>query len=543
MQQHVDDHNPLSVYIYHGASRKSLSPKDLANYDVVITTYGTLAAEYMPGGKDPKAISVPSKTGLFCMNWRRIVLDEGHTIRNPNTKAALAAANILAHAKWVLTGTPIINTLKDLYSLVKFIGLTGGLEKWDIFNSVLVRPLKNNDESALLLLQALMATLCLRRRKDMSFIDLKLPPLTEYIHKFNLASHEQEKYDALELEAKGLFNEFQKHKGTGAQMLATYRNLLEVLLRLRQVCNHWRLCSERIESLMNRLSGQSAVAFNPENVASLQALLQLSIDSHEDCAVCLETLHSHLPVITSCAHVFGRPCISRVIETQHKCPMCRAVLADDSTLVEPAIEIATDDDSTADADLDTDDAASSKTSALMSILAAVHARPYPKIVVFSQWARFLTLAEPHLRRAGIAFTRIDGSMSAAARDAALRRFCSTSILSSPDDAATPPCTVLLASLGVCAVGLNLAAADTVVLCDSWWAPAIEDQAVDRVHRLGQTRPCAVWRLVVEHSVEERTLAVQAEKRKLMGAAFGEGAGEGKRGRQTRAADIRAVLGQ
>ena len=74
------------------------------------------------------------------------------------------------------------------------------------------------------------------------------------------------------------------------------------------------------------------------------------------------------------------------------------------------------------------------------------------------------------------------------------------------------------------------------------APAVEDQAVDRVHRLGQTRDCTVWRLVVENSVEERTLVVQAEKRKMMMAAFREKAGKRTGGRQARLRDIERLLG-
>jgi SWI/SNF-related matrix-associated actin-dependent regulator of chromatin subfamily A3 len=99
---------------------------------------------------------------------------------------------------------------------------------------------------------------------------------------------------------------------------------------------------------------------------------------------------------------------------------------------------------------------------------------------------------------------------------------------------------LLASLSVCSVGLNLVAADTVILADSWWAPAIEDQAVDRVHRLGQTRPCTVWRLVMEDSIEERVLTIQAEKRKLVGKAFQEKEKSGKE-KTTRMGDILKLL--
>lgn len=86
------------------------------------------------------------------------------------------------------------------------------------------------------------------------------------------------------------------------------------------------------------------------------------------------------------------------------------------------------------------------------------------------------------------------------------------------------------------------AANQAILCDSWWAPAIEDQAVDRVYRLGQTRETTVWRLVMEDSIEDRVLAIQENKRKLMLEAFRETATRKKvDDRATRVADLEKLL--
>lgn len=81
---------------------------------------------------------------------------------------------------------------------MKFIGLTGGLEQSDIFNSVLTRPLNQGCEAAEILLQALMGSICLRRKKEMKFIEIKLLELTEYVHKIEFLPHEKEKYQALQ---------------------------------------------------------------------------------------------------------------------------------------------------------------------------------------------------------------------------------------------------------------------------------------------------------------------------------------------------------
>jgi len=298
---------------------------------------------------------------------------------------------------------------------------------------------------------------------------------------------------------------------------------LEVLLRMRQVCCHWKLCGARVTDLLALLENDEVVALTKENVTALQALLQLTIDSHEECSICLDELHN--PVITACKHVFGQECIERTIELQHKCPMCRAELKDKECLVHPAVEESAVKNEEIDVEVK-----SSKTEALMSILAASRKDPKSKVVIFSQWTSFLDIIQAQLVESNMKFARIDGSMSATVRDKGM-----TALASDPD------CRILLASLAVCSVGLNLVAADTVILADSWWAPAIEDQAVDRVHRLGQTRPCTVWRLVMEDSIEERVLDIQAEKRLLVGKAFQEKAKDGKQ-KTTRMGDILKLLG-
>ena len=522
---HVKPEEALRVLVFHGSGKKLMRAQDFAEYDVVITSYGTLATEYYPRGKkDPPP--VPRDQGLFSMEWRRVILDEGHIIRNPKTKSALAATNLMAKSRWVLTGTPIINNLKDLFSLVRFIGLTGGLERLEVFNSILIRPLNQGDMNASLLLQALMATVCLRRKKEMKFVDLKLPELSEYKHSVDFLPHEREKYEALQAEAKGLLTTVKRGQKSGTgKAQDNYRHLLEMLLRLRQVCNHWKLCGDRVTSILAELESQKIVDLTPENRKALQDMLQVSIDSHEDCPICLENLHN--PVITACAHAFGYECIERVIETQHRCPMCRAEPLEVETLVRPAVELG---ESSEQPNIDFD-TSSSKVEALLSILKASHKKEGTKTVIFSQWTSFLNIIQAQLDEHGYKYARIDGTMRANQRDASLHAL--------END---PECRIMLASLAVCSVGLNLVAANQVILADSWWAPAIEDQAVDRVHRLGQTKPTTVWRLVMNDSIEDTVLNIQAEKRKLMMTAFQEKTGKRmKEGSTARLGDIERLL--
>ena len=132
-----------------------------------------------------------------------------------------------------------------------------------------------------------------------------------------------------------------------------------------------------------------------------------------------------------------------------------------------------------------------------------------KALVFSQWTAMLDLIEPHLRRAGLDFLRLDGSTRD--RQGVVARFQAP---------AGPP--VFLISLKAGGTGLNLTAADHVFLVDPWWNPAAEDQAADRAHRIGQDRPVVITRIIASDTVEERILELQERKRALAEAALGDG---------------------
>ncbi len=454
MKKHIKEEHMLRIMFWHGARKEPITPKHIENYDVVISTYESISTDWW----SQPAAKAPRNSGPFSVKWRRIILDEGHSIRNPKAKKTVAITNLLAQSRWSLTGTPIINNLKDLYSQVRFLRLSGGLDSLEIFHGAVMRPVLSGDVQGNRVLQMLMSSICLRRKKEMTFINLRLPELTEYVHKVKLHAHEQEKYDALEAQAKGTLDIY-KHQLGNQNAGDTYRHLLEVLLRMRQVCNHWKLVGEeRLDSIMKQLEAEGVVDLTEENKIALQKMLQLVIDSQEDCPVCLDTLKE--PVITKCAHHFCAPCIERVIDTQRKCPMCRAELESfSSTTVKPAKETSgralppTQEDVANKASLEKE--TSTKVEALLDILKASSRDPTNKTIVFSQWTSFLNLLQPHLKAQRIKYTRIDGSMSATERDAALEALDSD-----------PETTVMLASLAVCSVGLNLVAANQVIMADS-----------------------------------------------------------------------------
>ena len=153
---------------------------------------------------------------------------------------------------------------------------------------------------------------------------------------------------------------------------------------------------------------------------------------------------------------------------------------------------------------------SSKLERLMEALGDAVADGH-RALVFSQWTSLLDLIEPHLESAGIGYTRLDGTT--VDRAGVVATFQADN---------GPP--VMLLSLKAGGTGLNLTAADHVFLIDPWWNPAVEDQAADRAHRIGQDKSVMVYRMVARDTVEERILELQARKRALADAALADAGG-------------------
>jgi SNF2 family DNA or RNA helicase len=142
--------------------------------------------------------------------------------------------------------------------------------------------------------------------------------------------------------------------------------------------------------------------------------------------------------------------------------------------------------------------------------------PDHKTIVFSQFTSMLDLIEPHLKHGSIGYVRYDGSMRPDAREASLNSLRND-----------PKTRVLLCSLKCGSLGLNLTAASRVVIVEPFWNPFVEEQAIDRVHRLNQPVDVKVFRLTVRNTVEEKILALQEKKRQLAAAALEGGKGVGK----------------
>jgi SNF2 family DNA or RNA helicase len=131
-----------------------------------------------------------------------------------------------------------------------------------------------------------------------------------------------------------------------------------------------------------------------------------------------------------------------------------------------------------------------------------------KALVFSQFTSLLAIVRERLDEAGVRYEYLDG----ATRDRQAR------VETFQND---PDCGLFLVSLKAGGVGLNLTAAEYVFLLDPWWNPAVEAQAIDRTHRIGQSRPVFAYRLIARDTVEEKVLELQKSKRELADAILGE----------------------
>lgn len=507
-EQHVQLDVKLNVYLYYGAERNR--DKDfLAGQDVVLSTYNVLSSDFSSKGSSP----------LHKINWLRVVLDEGHNIRNPNALQSKAALELMAERRWILSGTPIQNSLKDLWTLLSFLKLKPfDVREW--WNRVIQRPVTQGDPEGVQNLQALVKAITLRRTKTSKFAGrpvVELPERKVLIQPITLTEEERQEYDLAKMEGKNIIGRYVK-EGT---VLTNYADVLAILVRLRQMCCH--------PALLGSYAGTGDASTPSELRERLVSKIRLVLGSgsDEECAICLDSLRQ--PVITYCAHVFCRLCICEVIrsEQEHaKCPLCRAEIR-----TRELVEYPGEEEDVLSADAKDKWRSSSKVEALMSRLLALRSEDASvKSLVVSQFTRFLTLLEVPLREHGFTFTRLDGSMSQRNRAKAIQEF--------QDESAGGP-SIMLLSLKAGGVGLNLTAASYVFLMDPAWNPAAEDQCVDRCHRLGQKRDVVITKFIVTDSVEENMVKIQRKKLDLVEKALGAKNIQEKR--QSRIADIRALM--
>jgi superfamily II DNA or RNA helicase len=370
----------LRVLLYHGASRERAAPR-IAESDIVVTTYALLR-------RDIDALSG--------VRFRCAVLDEAQNIKNADSATARAARRLDASMRLALSGTPIENRLRELWSLASFAN-PGILGTSHAFETRFERPIATDRASPVAAeLRAVIRPFLLRRTKN--DVLRELPPKTEIDRVVTLRNADKRMYDAL------------------AHAL------------------------------------RASVARDVEKRGGL----------------------SSLSVFTALTRLRQMACDPRLV----------------------------------DARLGNDGAASAKREAFLELVRELVAEGR-RALVFSQFVQLLTLWRRDLDQEKIAYEYLDGKTTK--RDEAVARF----------QEGTAP--LFLISLKAGGAGLNLTGADTVIHCDPWWNPAVEDQATDRAYRIGQDKPVTVVRLVARGTIEEKILSLKDKKRELTQAVIGDDA--------------------
>ncbi|OEL14346.1 putative SWI/SNF-related matrix-associated actin-dependent regulator of chromatin subfamily A member 3-like 3 [Dichanthelium oligosanthes] len=441
----------LSVFVHYGGV-KTDNLMLMAQHDVVLTTYGVLSAAY----KD-----VHDCSSIFHrIDWYRIVLDEAHTIKSPKTKVAQAAFRLNSECRWCLTGTPLQNGLEDLYSLFCFLHVEPWCnENW--WQKLIQKPYENGDDRGLKIVRAILRPIMLRRNKEtkdkIGNPILVLPPAHIEVVECEQSEHERDFYEALFRRSKVQFDKFVAQ----GSVLNNYANILELLLRLRQCCNHPFLVISRadpqkyadLDKLAQRFLEGVQSCSGRQNALPSRAYVEEVVEeirqgATTECPICLESA-SDDPVLTPCAHRMCHECLLSSWRTPDggPCPLCRCHISKSGLIILPA-------QCRFQVDAENNWKDSCKVSKLIMILEDLQKKK-EKSIVFSQFTSFFDLLEIPFNHNGIKFLRFDGKLSQKHKEKVLKEF------SESQDK-----LVLLMSLKAGGVGLNLTAASNVFLMDT-----------------------------------------------------------------------------
>ncbi|XP_053733024.1 transcription termination factor 2 isoform X2 [Synchiropus splendidus] len=502
----------LSVYLYHGPNRER-SAKSLAEHDVVVTTYSLVSKEAPvqkeEAEKPPKETdSVPSNSGpLMQVAWARVVLDEAHNIKNPKVQTSMAVCQLTSDARWAVTGTPIQNNLLDMFSLLKFLKCSP-FDEYKLWKAQVDNGSKRGRER----LNILTRTLLLRRTKEENDSTGKplvsLPDRTCNVHQLKLSEDEQQVYDVLFAQSRSTLQNYLKrheekdlNKG-GASTPNPFDKVAQ-------------------EFGMSQADPSLSCSQQPQQASSTVHILSLLLRLRQSCC--------HLSLLKKTLDSSELQGDGIVLSLEEQLNALSLSSSPSQTDNSPQDSVSLNG-SRFPAQIFEKNSRSTKVSAILSELKAIQSRgTSEKSVIVSQWTSMLQIVAVHLIQMDLKYAVIDGTVNPKKRMDLVEEFNTNP--KGPQ--------VMLVSLCAGGVGLNLVGGNHLFLIDMHWNPALEDQACDRIYRVGQRRDVTVHRFVCEGTVEEKISTLQQKKKELAQNVL---SGTGSTFTKLSLADLRIIFG-
>ncbi|KUJ09951.1 uncharacterized protein LY89DRAFT_675458 [Mollisia scopiformis] len=483
---------------FHGTQKRKIWT--LGNFDIVITTFETLVRQQ----KRHEDTEIREET-LFSFSWHRIVLDEAHTIRNRATAMAKAACAVNATNRWAITGTPIQNRVTDFSSLLEYLKIYP-FSSPKVFDTEIAKPWLKSGDKDITRMKKLVNCISLCRTK--AIIDL--PKREDLIHNLKFSAEEQEYYDRAK---EGTIRKLDAALSSNPLQPGQYLNALQWLNELRLLCNHGLVHSNREVNKTVSITPQDTQVWNKST--GNKAFETIVCANEAVCSVCGNVLsdgagqgsnsENPKPYLAKCLTLTCGSCIKdspsgQPVPTCSHVPLCKSV----EVSWTPDIAI-----SSGKGKMLPDIREEHVSTKLKTLMADLQTCPKgEKSVVFSYWTFTLDLIESLLIKAGISYTRIDGQHSGERREEAIQKFQTDASIQ-----------VILVSITCGGAGLDLTAASVAYLLEPQWNPMMEEQALCRIHRLGQAKEVKTVRYRIRGSFEERVVQAQDLKKEIAAEAF------------------------
>ncbi|KAI0376507.1 SNF2 family N-terminal domain-containing protein [Hypomontagnella monticulosa] len=461
---------------HHGQSRFGTQTSPYP--DIVITTYQTVQSEYKRRNQRPST--------LFSYHWHRIILDEAHIIRNETTTAS-AVCSLSATYRWAVTGTPIQNSLTDLCGLFKFLRIQPYDDNASVDKEIFEFIRREDRHEGIRRLKALCNNVMIRRRSNI----IDLPPRKDLIRTVEFTPQERWLYQDVESRMHCDM--------TGNQWISA----IQLINKLRLICNLGVASPSRTLTIQQVASGPVI----PERDSFYGAIQASELALGEtSCALCdsfinvSDTPDSTCAYSSACGRIFCMSCAALV--QNRSIPGCLCPTGSLCTLqhLSSALVRKARDEA---GETDTGSACWPISSKVRAVVEDIQNNILEKSVVLSFWTTTLNMVQYALDQAQIRYVRIDGTVTPAKREAAMQDLRDIDAV-----------RVLLITVSCGGVGLDLTAASRVHLLEPQWNPAIEDQALARVHRMGQQRPVVAIRYIMRGSIEESVATTKGKKKLL-----------------------------